>query len=317
MFSQMPSKFLCDLTGQTMINSDRDKNGNNYERDAYSLYVDNTSVMPNDNLKIEIDKFIFESTQKTKNKIDIMKLLKKNLEDEIDMDQLEDVCPCCCSSIKYDKFFECDNRHKICGECIKRYAENVIYQNGSYIIKCIYEGGCDCEYKERILEKILDKKSFEQYQRLKIKEETKYIFDLDGLNLIKCQFCETVWDIDKTEKVLYCRECKKSTCLECNKLEHKGSPCDKLRLKIEENLTKQNYFICPCSRCIEKVDGCNAVRCPCGNNFCWGCKKSWGGSDAHGCTCSEIRLNVMNEFNGNLEALAYIQKLNSVGIITR
>jgi len=85
------------------------------------------------------------------------------------------------------------------------------------------------------------------------------------LDLIKCQFCQTFWDIDPNEPVLYCRECKKNTCLKCKELEHKERPCDKERIKIEETLTKQNFLVCSqCSRCILKEAGCNAVRCPCG-----------------------------------------------------
>ena len=35
MISQIPSNFVCHLTGQIMINPVIDKNGNNYENNEY------------------------------------------------------------------------------------------------------------------------------------------------------------------------------------------------------------------------------------------------------------------------------------------
>ena len=252
-----------------------------------------------------------------KNKLDEMRLrLKKRIEDELFMDQLDIECSCCYSSKAIEEFSRCESNHNMCVECIQKHAETTIYENGKFKITCITsEEVCGSLYSDKVLEKILNKKVYDQYQRLKTKEETKYIFSMEGMNLIKCQFCETYWDADKNEKVLYCRECKKSTCLECNQLEHKGTPCDKLRIQIEEGLTKQNFLICgSCTRCIFKEEGCNAVRCPCGNNMCWGCKQNWGATDAHGCTCKNLwgasnGTNDMAEFATNAEAQAYINKL--------
>lgn len=245
-------------------------------------------------------------------KYELLKLrLRKKIEDELFMDQLDIECSCCYSEKPLDDFAQCERNHRICKPCIKTHAENMIFENSNYNIKCICsEEVCNSLYEESTLEQILDKKVFGQYLKLKIREETKYIFSMEGLNLIKCQFCETCWDADGNEKILYCRECGKSTCLECNQLEHKGTPCDKLRIKIEENLTKQKFLVCgSCSRCIFKEEGCNAIRCPCGNNMCWGCKKNWGPTDAHGCICVGIGTNYMAEFNDNNEAQAYINKL--------
>jgi hypothetical protein len=214
--------------------------------------------------------------------------LKKNMENELFMDQLDIECSCCCLSKPIEKFSHCEFNHYMCNDCICSYAKNMIYENGTYQIMCIDSSDkCNCVYSDYVLEKILDKKVFTQYLRLKTNDETKYIHSMKEINLIKCQFCETCWDNDIELKTLNCWECGKTTCLECNELEHKGRPCDKIRLKIEEDLTKRNFLVCAnCSRCIEKTHGCNAVRCPCWNNMCWGCKKNWGSTDAHGCTCN-------------------------------
>ena len=246
-----------------------------------------------------------------KDKLDKLRLkLKKNIEDELFIDQLDEDCSCCYFSKPVEQIIYCKYGHGVCENCLKSHAENMIFQNGKHNIICISsEITCNCLYSDKQLQKLLSKKVFEQYQKIKIKEETKYIFSMKDINLIKCQFCETYWDAEKNEELLYCRECGKTTCLKCGQIEHKGSPCDKLRIKIEENLTKQNFLICEgCRRCIEKVEGCDAVRCPCGNNMCWKCKTSWGATDAHGCRC-ERGVQHMNEFNGNKEAQEYIDKL--------
>jgi TRIAD3 protein (E3 ubiquitin-protein ligase RNF216) len=241
--------------------------------------------------------------------------LKKNIEDEIDLDSLEKECSCCYDIKSVEKFICCQSNHFTCEDCVIKHAQNMIYQNATYKVKCINTNqSCNSLYSDSVLKKILNNKIYDEYNKIKIKEEIQYIFSMEGINLIKCQFCETYWDLDPNEKILYCRECKKNTCLNCNELEHKGIPCNKERIKIEETLTKQNFLVCSqCSRCIFKESGCNAVRCPCSNNMCWGCKKQWGQTDAHGCNCSSgVWGNPQNENNiilNNNKYQDYINKL--------
>jgi TRIAD3 protein (E3 ubiquitin-protein ligase RNF216) len=245
--------------------------------------------------------------------------LRKNIENELFMDQLDIECYCCYDTKPIEKFIHCEINHQVCMECVKKHAENIIFQNDSYKIKCINVAEqCECLYENSELEKVLDKKVFERYLRIKIKEETSYIFQMENINIKQCLNCETFWDIDPTEKILNCHNCHKSTCLECNEPEHKDRPCDKIRIKIEESLTQKNFLICPsCTRCIYKEDGCNAVRCPCGNNMCWGCKKSHGTVDAHGCNCASgvwgpVR-QIDNELLKDKNNLEYANKLNNIG----
>lgn len=259
----------------------------------------------NNNLKIE------QPIVNYKTKLEQLKQkIKMNMDEELYLDQLDLECSCCYSVKPIDDFCNCKSNHKTCIECIKIHAQNMIIENGNFNIKCITTTTvCNSLYDDKLLEKILTKKIFDQYLRLKIKKETEYIFSMGDINLIKCQFCEAYWDIEKDEKILNCRECNKNTCLECKQLEHKGRPCDKIRIQIEEGLTNEKFLICnKCSTCIEKVEGCKAVQCRCGNNMCWDCKKNWGETDAHGCTCS-VKINVANQFNGNATAQQYINKL--------
>lgn len=241
--------------------------------------------------------------------------LKKSIENEIDLDFILQECSCCYDTKPFNEFELCQSKHPTCSKCIITHAHNTIYQNASFKIKCINTTTkCDSLYSDKVLEKILDTKVYGEYNKLKIKEETKYIFSMEGLNLIKCQFCETHWDLNENEEILYCMQCYKKTCLRCNELEHKGRPCDKERKIIEESLTNKNFLVCSqCSRCILKEDGCNAVTCPCGNNMCWGCKKQWGNTDAHGCGCVSgvwgVPIMTNNHILNNQLYQDYINKL--------
>eukprot|EP01061_Rhynchopus_euleeides_P003306 TRINITY_DN12585_c0_g1_i4.p1 TRINITY_DN12585_c0_g1~~TRINITY_DN12585_c0_g1_i4.p1 ORF type:complete len:526 (+),score=147.98 TRINITY_DN12585_c0_g1_i4:888-2465(+) len=63
-------------------------------------------------------------------------------------------------------------------------------------------------------------------------------------------------------------------CSECNEVGHDDNP--------DDALTLAGYGQCPkCRMPLEKLDGCNAMKCPCGAAFCWLCME-YCGSDAHG-----------------------------------
>ena len=46
-------------------------------------------------------------------------------------------CSCCCDEKSMDEFSQCTDGHLICRVCIKKHAENTIYQKLSCKIKCI------------------------------------------------------------------------------------------------------------------------------------------------------------------------------------
>lgn len=209
----------------------------------------------------------------------IRTILKKKMEDELDINFLEKECSCCYDIKSTDDFISCQSNHLICINCVQTHATNTIYQNASWKIKCINtEEVCTSIYSEKDLKKILKSKIYDEFNKLKTKEETQYIFNLPGLNLIQCVGCESYWDSDPNETVLHCRTCKKSTCLKCKEPEHKGKPCDSKRKNIEDKLTEAILLKCSkCSKSIYKEDGCNKITCSCGNLMCWICKTEING----------------------------------------
>jgi hypothetical protein len=85
-------------------------------------------------------------------------------------------CSCCCDEKSFDEFGQCTDGHIICKVCIKKHAENTIYQHLSCKIKCI-----DCHEKcvglitEDTLQSILDERVFAEYKNLKKMDEIKEI----------------------------------------------------------------------------------------------------------------------------------------------
>ncbi|KAK8008428.1 hypothetical protein PG991_010979 [Apiospora marii] len=84
---------------------------------------------------------------------------------------------------------------------------------------------------------------------------------------------------DRTETVGWCWTCEVETCLTCRKAAHAGA-CDGEQLKksqeADEKLfqlaEEQGWKKCPtCHAMIERIDGCNFLTCPCGQNFCYKC----------------------------------------------
>ncbi len=311
---EFPKYFLCPISFEIMKDPVICEDGNTYDRDSIISLgmpispltlkpINPNKLIPNIAIKQLIKKYI-EEHKKQENYINknINHNMNYDIYDNIDkaslnliieiLDSEEDKtyhdfeinistlgktkeCGCCYETKSSDLLIFCKKTHAVCIDCMRKHSENMIYQNASTKIKCINtEELCDCEISDKTLEKILDKKVYEEYVKLKTKEETAYIFNMDGLNLVKCQFCESYWDIKKNQKKLECLTCKKNTCLKCNELDHKGL-CNSDRKNIEDKLTEAILLKCSkCAKSIYKEDGCNKIKCACGNEMCWLCKET-------------------------------------------
>jgi len=80
----------------------------------------------------------------------------------------------------------------------------------------------------------------------------------------------------------HCDACDVNWCVNCKIPWHSGETCvdQKLKSKFQKNeremmklVKKGKLFKCSCNRIIEKSWGCKFMRCRCGRNFCWSCKK--------------------------------------------
>jgi TRIAD3 protein (E3 ubiquitin-protein ligase RNF216) len=229
-------------------------------------------------------------------------------------------CSCCCDDKPIEDFGQCTDGHLICKVCIKKHAENTIYQQLSCKIKCIdCNEKCFGEFSEETLESILNDRVFSEYKNLKKIEEINQLC-VDDINIKLCQHCGAGTDIGENsdQYLLVCMECFKDTCLKCNQVDHPGKACYSLgnitqskRQEIEDKMTEALIVKCnQCNKSIFKNEGCNKVTCVCGTHNCYICKqiipKSVGYSHfcrSHNCDCNKCHLWEQNTKKRLLDAV--------------
>jgi hypothetical protein len=94
-----------------------------------------------------------------------------------------------------------------------------------------------------------------------------------------------------------CLKCKEATCVVCKNLVSLHDPAtpEEHPTKIETEDDKQNADLaskagwkkCPNSKCakyVERIDGCDTMKCKCGQQFCYRCGN--GFDDPYPCTCN-------------------------------
>lgn len=229
-------------------------------------------------------------------------------------------CSCCCDDKYIEDFGQCTDGHLICKVCIKKHAENTIYQQLSCKIKCIdCNEKCFGEFSEETLQSILNERVFVEYTNLKKIDEINQLC-VDDINIKLCQHCGAGTDIGENSKqyLLVCMECFKDTCLKCNQIDHPGKPCYSLgnisqskRQEIEDKMSEALIVKCnQCNKSIFKNEGCNKVTCVCGTHNCYICKqiipKSVGYSHfcrSHDCKCNKCHLWEQNTKKRLLDAV--------------
>ena len=229
-------------------------------------------------------------------------------------------CSCCCDDKQIEDFGQCTDGHLICKVCIKKHAENTIYQQLSCKVKCIdCSEKCFGEFSEETLKEILNDRVFAEYKNLKKVEEINELC-VDDINIKLCQHCGSGTDIGEysVQTLLVCMECFKDTCLKCNQVDHPGKQCYSLgnvaqckRQEIEDKMTEALIVKCnQCNKSIFKNEGCNKITCICGTHNCYVCKqiipKSVGYSHfcrSHDCSCNKCHLWEQNTKKRLLDAV--------------
>ncbi|KAL4803930.1 hypothetical protein BDV18DRAFT_33421 [Aspergillus unguis] len=78
-----------------------------------------------------------------------------------------------------------------------------------------------------------------------------------------------------------CPYCQVNICYQCRQQVHEGKCPPDANAGILALAAQQNWARCKrCGILVERIDGCPAVRCQCGNNFCHFC-----GGKAYHCNC--------------------------------
>ena len=173
------------------------------------------------------------------------------------------------------------------GKCFINYIEEEL-NNNRFPIRCPL---CPGNEKHEINYKtILDCLLLNDKDNLAAKLENISLNHLAQNNSDEITFCPTagcsyMCFYDNGDFHLICPLCKKEYCLQCKTEWHNNITCEEYQRgkKEEENDTKFEEYIrgsrlkqCPnCKRWVEKISGCDHIRCSCGIDFCYNCGKSY------------------------------------------
>ena len=201
----------------------------------------------------------------------------------------------CCESRAPHRFAKCDDRrnpHSYCEVCIRQHLRETIFEKGSPWMRCLGDG-CVAFYRKVDYERILEPDALAMRERLETRASLKNVKGMTA-----CPACDFAAFVDPGVDVFVCgnAKCKKDFCIKCQNTPHPGISCvqagkrkaDKAAKEVKENPSKlrddlrrkvENYvseaLIRKCNDCgaaFVKDQGCNEMKCICGNTVCYQCK---------------------------------------------
>ncbi|KAJ8755289.1 hypothetical protein K2173_019087 [Erythroxylum novogranatense] len=101
----------------------------------------------------------------------------------------------------------------------------------------------------------------------------------------------------KKVKKVRCPSCKREFCFECKCIWHDGFGCDEsmvfrsrdiIDTRVLQLVEQNKWTRCPrCGHCIERLEGCKAVKCACGFLLCHECGRRlhWGSCNKRSNAC--------------------------------
>jgi len=192
-------------------------------------------------------------------------------------------CPVCFENVPKEDTVGLNCGHMYCKSCWVGYLDDQIQTHAANAIttRCMYPK-CLQVVTQDMYKKFLTKEKYERYEYFFLKscveQNPKYTF---------CpKDCGTVvqyLDFGKPTKSVSC-SCGCYFCFLCGQEKHDPVSCQELKrwlqkesseedaIKLIEATSKQ----CPhCLHHVTRTQGCNHMRCRCGKDWCWMCRKDW------------------------------------------
>ena len=199
-------------------------------------------------------------------------------------------CTVCLEEVYIHRFLSMgDCQHRFCQQCVRGSLESASL-NGEFLnTSCLWQG-CGVEVSEETMRSVLPFDQFVRFKQFRI---------LARLRLEPhCRWCPAencvsgvVGDPNHPEfPKLCCPDCQTDFCFLCSSFYHPEESCEEARQRLdrasererermesEEGVMRQwliNNRALPCPKCqalIQKNEGCNHIKCPCGGEFCWIC----------------------------------------------
>ncbi|GFU07775.1 ATP-dependent RNA helicase DEAH12, chloroplastic [Nephila pilipes] len=217
------------------------------------------------------------SAQSVEKAEECIKTISENLDIVIlNVEQSQEICPVCVCPASNLTFRLEHCGHLYCLECIQALVEQA-----QFPIHCC-AAKCSKELVPKDIKKILNDDStkiktlLEKSMKDYLEKNREHVFYCPAPD---CQMF--FYKVDISDSKLQCPLCKNEICSKCNVIFHQGYTCEMYQnskkdpdysFKVWQQKTTKCKQCPRCKTAIEKVSGCNRMRCSsCHGNFCWIC----------------------------------------------
>ena len=190
-------------------------------------------------------------------------------------------CPVCCDEdCLLEETVQCAGGCLYCPDCVKRGARVQLGENKA-AISCLL--ACGENIPTNTLEQLLPRLL---YTKLMERQQAEEIKAAGIANLVHCPACSFAIITEPEDRILTCgnKECGRETCLLCGEKSHVPLTCDEVekddevaaRTKVEMAMSEAMIRECvnpECRKKYFKTEGCNKMKCECGQSMCYLCRK--------------------------------------------
>ncbi|KAG6365718.1 hypothetical protein INS49_007329 [Diaporthe citri] len=212
-------------------------------------------------------------------------------------------CPICLEDYPRSRFPKhptitkfCDHPDKACLNCLDSSIAAIVERGALHLLACPI---CPQRLSRRDVKEYANRAVYERYKYLKEQSE------IPG-HYISCTnpICGGSQPHESEDPMMICNHCKFATCAKHRRPWHDGQTCEEFDLddaqieRLEEEeataklLSREAMSICPkCGQGVTKSDGCDHMRCQCGQEWCYVCSCSYEniirlGPSAHATFCT-------------------------------
>ncbi|KAI7775480.1 hypothetical protein LA080_006768 [Diaporthe eres] len=212
-------------------------------------------------------------------------------------------CPICLEDYPRSRFPRrltitefCDHPDKACLNCLDSSIAAIVERGALHLLACPI---CPQRLSRRDVKEYAKQSVYERYNYLKEQSE------IPG-HYISCTnpICGGSQPHESEDPMMICNHCKFATCAKHKRPWHQGQTCEEFDLddaqieRLEEEeataklLSREAMSICPkCGQGVTKSDGCDHMRCQCGQEWCYVCSCSYEniirlGPTAHATFCT-------------------------------
>lgn len=183
----------------------------------------------------------------------------------------------------------CDHPDMACLECLDSSITSVIERGALHLLACPI---CPQKFTRKDVKEYASREIYKRYKYLKRQSE------IPG-HYIACMNpkCNGSQPHPSEDPKMICQYCNFATCAHHKRPWHQDQTCSEFDLdeaqleRLEEEeataklLSQESTSICPkCGQGVTKADGCDHMRCQCGEEWCYVCSCSYENVIRHGAT---------------------------------